>query len=59
MPSVNSVKRIKQLLFDNLRIDEIEFKNLDMDDLTCLCDLYKNRNLYFLKKYIIGGYING
>lgn len=59
MPSVNSVKRIKQLLFDNLRIDEIEFKNLDMDDLIFLCDLYKNKNLYFLKKYITGGAVNG
>ena len=45
---VTSVKALKQLLFENLRIDEEEFKKLNREALLFLCPLYKKKNLNFL-----------
>ena len=56
MPTIKKYKEIKELLFDNLRIDEYEFKNLNFKDIIFLCDLYKSKNLNYLKKYVEGEY---
>ena len=45
---VTSLKALKQLLFDNLRIDEDEFEKLNREALLFLCPLYKKKNLNFL-----------
>ncbi len=51
---VYSVKELKELLFDNLRIDYDLFIRLNMTDIIYLCSLYKKKNLHFLKKYLEG-----
>jgi len=50
---VTSIIQLKTLLFDDLRIDEEVFNNLDLKSIIENCDLYKRKNLYFLKKYLI------
>lgn len=52
MPPVTSVKKIKQMLFEDLRIDEGLFWNLSMDDLRFLSPLYGSKNLNQLLKMI-------
>jgi len=47
-----SMKRIKTLLFDDLRIDIEEFYKLDKDELLSLCSLYRSKNISLLKKII-------
>ena len=37
-------KELRELLFDNLRIDEIAFKNLDLSELIELAELYHTSN---------------
>ena len=49
---VSSVKALKQLLFENLRIDETEFAGLNREALLFLCPLYRKKNLNFLYKMI-------
>lgn len=49
---VTSIKQLKQLLFEDLRIDVDEFKKLNMEDLLTLGPLYKKRDFYFLSKLI-------
>ncbi len=50
---IKSVKELESLLFEDLRIDEDLFNNLNFDDIINICDLYKKNNLYYLKKYCI------
>ena len=49
---VGSVKQLRALLFENLRIDETEFSKLDRETLLFLCPLYRKKNLNFLAKMI-------
>ncbi len=51
---VYSIKQLKELLFEDLRIDEEEFYRLNFDDMISICDDYKKKNLNFLKKYLKG-----
>lgn len=49
---VSSVKELKSLLFDSLRIEEEDFKELNLDTLIELSELYKSTNLKYLRKYV-------
>lgn len=49
---VNSVKELKELLFEDKRIDEDEFKTCDFGLLLRLASLYKKTNLTLLSKFI-------
>ena len=49
---VYSVKDIKKMLFEDLRIDEYMFFNLNIDLLKELSSLYKTTNHKFLIKYL-------
>lgn len=49
---VTSVKELKLLLFENLRIEEDEFIKLNRESLLFLCPLYKKKNLAFLSKML-------
>jgi predicted transcriptional regulator of viral defense system len=53
-PAVQSVKALKELLFDDLRIDEERFASLNTSDLLFLADRYPKRNLRFLRRYLEG-----
>lgn len=48
----NSIKEIKQLLFDDLRINEYEFDQLNKNVIMDLCDLYPSKSVKLLKNYI-------
>ena len=48
----NNEKELMDLLFDDLRIDEVMFDELDKDKLIKLCDLYSSKTLNILKKYL-------
>jgi len=50
LPPVISIKQMKQLLFENLRIDEDDFKELNKKDIQFLAKHYHCRNIYFLNK---------
>lgn len=52
MKPVNNKKEMLFLLFNELRIDETKFKELDKIILLELCDLYPSTNLRILKKLI-------
>lgn len=43
-PPCANKKELRELLFDNLRIDEIAFKNLDLSELIELAELYHTSN---------------
>lgn len=49
---VGSVKELKSLLFDSLRIEEEDFKELNFNTLIELSELYKSTNLKYLRKYV-------
>ena len=49
---VYSIKQLKELLFVDLRIDEELFNELNFNDIISICDDYKKKNLYFLKKLL-------
>lgn len=49
---VTSVKMLKELLYDDLRIDEEELKKCNKEDLVFLCPLYKRKNLNYLYEYV-------
>ena len=51
---VRSAKELKQLLFDDLRIDEERFDELNENDILKMAPLYHSTNLNFLTKYIRG-----
>lgn len=52
-PPQTSMKRLKSMLFDDMRIDEDDFYNLDFETLLFLCDLYISRNVELLKRIIL------
>ena len=49
-------KELKELLFEDLRIDAEEFNKLDKQLLLDLCPLYKSTNLKLLRKVILNGF---
>ena len=49
-------KELKELLFEDLRIDIEEFNKLDKQLLLDLCPLYKSTNLKLLRKVILNGF---
>jgi len=49
---VRTIKDLKILLFDDLRIDEDEFAKLDFSFIDSIADLYHSNTLLTLKKYI-------
>ena len=51
---VYSVKALKELLFDDLRIDEAAFFALHKDDISQLAPLYRATNLKLLAKFMAG-----
>ena len=52
---VGSVKAMRALLFDDLRVDENNFWQLNLEDIKQLAPLYKSTNLKYLAKLIDGG----
>lgn len=52
MPPVTSQRDIEKMLFDDLRIDKIEFERLNYDDIYQLGELYHCNNLKYLIKYL-------
>lgn len=51
IPSAESLKGIKYLLFEDLRIDEQEFSELNFDDIKFYSDLYYQNNIKLLKNF--------
>lgn len=49
---VSNKKELNQLLFDDLRIDEQAFHNLNKEILKDLCNMYKSTNLKLLNKLL-------
>ncbi|MBQ6782188.1 MAG: hypothetical protein IJP62_13325 [Treponema sp.] len=49
---IGSVKALRALLFENLRIDEDAFAALDKEAILFLCPLYRKKNLQFLAKLL-------
>ena len=52
LPPVRNLKEFRFLLFDDLRIDEAEFKKLDLSAIETLAPLYHSNNLKFLVKFV-------
>ena len=50
MPPVRSLKDIKEMLFDDLRIDEDTIYSFNKDDLKTLSSLYHSNNVSLLSK---------
>ncbi|MCQ2409308.1 MAG: hypothetical protein MJ068_02040 [Clostridia bacterium] len=57
-PPVRSIKDLKELMFEDKRIDEEEFGTCDFDELIRLASLYRKNNLNLLIKLIRKEYIN-
>lgn len=55
---VKSVRELKSLMFENLRINISEFKNLNFDNIIFLSNKYISANINFLKKLIESEYTN-
>ncbi len=51
---VKSIRELKALLFEDLRIDEYEFSKLNKNDILEIAPLYHSTNLNFLAKMIKG-----
>ena len=51
---VRTIKELKILLFDDLRIDENEFLNLDFKFIEEIAPLYHSNTLLTLKNYLKG-----
>ena len=49
---VRSIKDLKQMLFDDLRIDYEEFIKLDLEFIVSIAPLYCSNTLHTLVKYI-------
>lgn len=49
---LNNYKNLENMLFNDLRIDEEEFKKLDYDEIAKLNKLYHSKNIELLTKYI-------
>lgn len=52
---VGSVKAMRALLFEDLRVDENDFWQLNLNDIKQLAPLYKSTNHKYLAKLIDGG----
>lgn len=52
-PPQTSMKRLESFLFDDLRIEEEDFNNLDFETILFLCDLYQSTNIKLLKKIVV------
>ncbi len=52
LPPVNTIKGLRSLLFEDLRIDESEFRKLNIDELCELAPLYKSTTLNTFVKLI-------
>lgn len=52
LPPVGTLKALKQLLFDDLRIDETMLIKLDMQDIACLAPLYRAKNVSLFAKFM-------
>ena len=48
----NNKKELLDLLFEDLRIDEVIFEQLDKFKLIELCDLYSSKTLHIFKNYL-------
>lgn len=51
---VKTIKDLKDLLFEDLRIDEDMFDELNKQDILKFAPLYRSKNLYLLEKLIKG-----
>ena len=51
-PPVSSIQALKELLFADLRVDEMEFQKLDKEDLIFLSNHYSKKNLTYLRQYL-------
>jgi len=56
-PPQTSMKQLKLLLFEDLRIDEDAFLDLNVEDLLTYCDLYPSTNLKLLKRILKKEYL--
>lgn len=54
LPPVKNISEIKELLFEDLRIDLEEFYRLNMVDILMIAPLYHSKNLNLLVKFING-----
>ena len=52
LPPVSNKKEMWSLLFDDLRIDEIEFAKMDTQRLLKICELYHSTNMKMLAKLV-------
>ena len=52
LPAVSKLSELAALLFDDLRIDEEEFSNLNKDDLLRFANLYRSKNLKLFVEFI-------
>ena len=52
MPPVRSLKDIKEMLFEDLRINEDIIYSLNKDDLKTLSSLYHSNNVSLLNKLV-------
>jgi len=53
LTQVNNYSQLETLLFDDLRIDETELFNLNIDLIRELCPYYKAKNLKLLSNYLL------
>lgn len=49
---LNNYSNLEKMLFNDLRIDENEFKNLNVNKITKLSDLYHSTNVDLLARYV-------
>lgn len=54
---VRSIKDLKMVLFEDLRINKTMFDQLNFEDILFLADKYISNNMKYLKKYIESEYI--
>lgn len=57
LPPTRSMKEFKELLFLDLRINEVAFKELNIDDILFLNEKYKSTNVRHLVKLIESEYL--
>ena len=54
LPPVKTIKDLRQMLFEDLRIDKDKFKQLNMQDILDIAPFYHSTNLNLFSKYIKG-----
>lgn len=55
LPPVNNINELKEMLFDDLRIDKDIFDDLNKKDILSIAPLYHSKNLNLLMRFINGG----